>query len=78
MPGMDGLKATRQIRQEGGPQSPPIVAITASNTPEEQAEIFAAGCDILLFKPLKESDLLRALAQMIPQQYRYPFPEVSP
>jgi signal transduction histidine kinase/DNA-binding response OmpR family regulator len=78
MPGMDGLKATRQIRQEGGPQSPPIVAITASNTPEEQAEIFAAGCDILLFNPLKESDLLRALAQMIPQQYRYPFPEVSP
>jgi CheY-like chemotaxis protein len=70
--------ATRQIRREGGPQSPPIVAITASNTPEEKAEIFAAGCDILLFKPLNESDLLSALAQAIPLQYRYPSLEVSP
>ena len=78
MPGMDGLTATRQIRREGGPQSPPIVAITASNTPEEKAEIFAAGCDILLFKPLNQSDLLSALAQAIPLQYRYPSLEVSP
>jgi CheY-like chemotaxis protein len=78
MPGMNGIQAARHIQQEGGCQAPPIIAMTASGTPAEQAEILAAGCDILLFKPLNESELISTLAQVIPLQYRYPSLEVSP
>lgn len=64
MPEMDGLEATRQIRQlemidEG---HTPIVAMTANAMPKDQAECLAAGMDDYLAKPVKlvqMSDMLQ-------------------
>lgn len=64
MPVMDGLEATRLIRQQEAQQHSKrlaIAALTASATPEEQAQCLAAGMDIHICKPLILSDLATAL-----------------
>jgi PAS domain S-box-containing protein len=52
MPVMDGLTATRLIRDDLGLTELPIIALTAGVTPEEQAAARAAGVDDILPKPL--------------------------
>ena len=58
MPGMDGLEATRRLK--GGPQTAaiPVVALTASAMPGDEARIRGAGCDDSLTKPLRREQLL--------------------
>ena len=52
MPVMDGLTATRLIRDDLGLTELPIIALTAGVTSEEQAAARAAGVDDILPKPL--------------------------
>jgi signal transduction histidine kinase/CheY-like chemotaxis protein len=61
MPKMDGLTATRLIRQfenETGRRRTPIAAITAHALPEHKADSINAGCDYHITKPLKKKELL--------------------
>ncbi len=60
MPKMDGLEATRTIRQRFAP-GPVIVALTAHAQPEQQAECEAAGMDDFLTKPIELARLVRVL-----------------
>lgn len=63
MPRMDGLAATRAIRQGGGPSAQArILALTAHALPEEQARFRAAGMEATLTKPITQPELLRAVA----------------
>ena len=65
MPVMDGLTATRTIRQwEREQDLPPvqIVALTALALKEEASRIFEAGCNAHMTKPLKRVTLLELLA----------------
>ncbi|AFJ02657.1 diguanylate cyclase/phosphodiesterase (GGDEF & EAL domains) with PAS/PAC sensor(s) [Methylophaga frappieri] len=56
LPGMNGLEATRQIRQMPGMKPVPIVAITAAAMPHEQQR--ASGLfDAYLTKPLNFNEL---------------------
>lgn len=50
MPGMDGLEATRKIKQFSSP--PIIVAFTARLMEEDINEIEDAGCDGIIEKPM--------------------------
>jgi HPt (histidine-containing phosphotransfer) domain-containing protein len=53
MPVMDGFEATRRVRASGAPYAGiPIIALTASATPEHLARCEAAGMDAHLAKPL--------------------------
>ena len=64
MPGMDGLSATRAIRQweaEQGAHRTPIVALTAHALEEHQNRAREAGCDGYLTKPVKKERLLATL-----------------
>lgn len=52
MPRMDGLEATRRIRQLPGYADVPVLAITASNIEEVRSHCFAAGINDVLPKPV--------------------------
>ena len=62
MPVMDGLTATRALRQTEGPnQDAPIVVLSASARVEDHEAGLAAGADAYLNKPID----FRALAEML-------------
>lgn len=58
MPGMDGLEATRRIRQLPDAVSDVMISgLTASIFPEDIANCFGAGMDEFLAKPISRKDL---------------------
>ena len=69
MPLLDGLEATRMIREQeqtlGGSRIP-IIAITAGALDSDQEQCFAAGMDEYLTKPIDVEELDRILAQLHP------------
>jgi signal transduction histidine kinase/CheY-like chemotaxis protein len=77
MPVMDGLTATKLIRDEerNAPVSgtPPvkIVALSASALDHERAGVFAAGCDDFLAKPFRESAIFDRLATHLGARFVY-------
>jgi CheY-like chemotaxis protein len=68
MPGMDGLEATRAIRQseEATGHHTRIVAMTAHAMTGDRERCLAAGMDDYLSKPLQKSELIALLARMSP------------
>jgi two-component system sensor histidine kinase BarA len=58
MPNMDGLEATKQIRQTALNLGTPIIAVTAHAFKEEQDRLLASGMDDYLPKPINLSDLI--------------------
>jgi CheY-like chemotaxis protein/HPt (histidine-containing phosphotransfer) domain-containing protein len=65
MPDLDGIEATRRILGAWGAQAPPIIALTASATPEDQARCTAAGMVDYLTKPLHVAALAQALQKWV-------------
>lgn len=62
MPRMDGLEATRRIRQLSGPAArTPIVAMTAGAMQGDEAGCLEAGMDGFLAKPIDRRKLYEAL-----------------
>jgi len=67
MPVMDGLTATRAIREwEQANRRPPtpIVALTAAALKGDQEQCIAAGCTAYLTKPIKQEVLLQAIMEL--------------
>lgn len=71
MPGMDGLEATRRIKQMRGGQETPVVAVTASVLREDQHEAFDAGAEGFISKPFKEHEIFEIVASLIDLEYVY-------
>jgi DNA-binding response OmpR family regulator len=66
MPVMDGLTATRAIREweQAHHLAPtPIIALTASALKGDQEKCVAAGCTAYLTKPIKQEVLLQAIKE---------------
>lgn len=61
MPSVDGLAATRMIRQELGLTALPIIAMTAGILQEQQAQALAAGANDIILKPLRIERLVQCL-----------------
>ncbi|HEY2658287.1 MAG TPA: ATP-binding protein [Caulobacteraceae bacterium] len=64
MPNMDGLAATRRIREAAPAWAPrvPIVAMTANVLPEQVARCLEAGMDGHIGKPISPAQLLAVLS----------------
>ncbi len=74
MPGMDGLEATRRIREEeraAGRQRIPILALSASALEHERTAILAAGCDDFVPKPFRAGAIFEKLAEHLGAAYSY-------
>ena len=62
MPVMDGVEATRAIRQLPAPNCDvPVVALTAHDTPGDRIRCLEAGMDDYIAKPLRYAELVRVL-----------------
>jgi len=71
MPVMDGLEATRHIRQrerESSQPRLPIIALTANATEHDRHACLDAGMDDFIAKPFRNDDIVRVLQrQLLPE-----------
>ena len=76
MPEMDGLAATRKIRQLPSPHKAriPIIALTANGLPGDRSLYLAAGMNAYLAKPYGEEQLFRTIARTLGRQAAAPHP----
>jgi CheY-like chemotaxis protein len=65
LPVIDGLAATRAIRKLEGFGKVPIVAVSAHDTSDFQADALAAGCDSYITKPIDFSQLELLIARLL-------------
>lgn len=63
MPNMDGLEATRKLRQSG--LTIPIIALTADAREGDVEKVLAAGCNEHLPKPFNQNTLLSVLKKYL-------------
>ena len=68
MPVMDGLEATRRIRNLKDPyfKSIPIAGLTANVIPQQIEECLQAGMNAFISKPIRQEDFLQKLSELIP------------
>ena len=65
LPGMDGLTATRMLKNNPATAHIPVVAITAHAMKDYENKAMEAGCDACLLKPLNTGMLYSVLAQLL-------------
>ncbi|MGD8783401.1 MAG: response regulator [Thioalkalispiraceae bacterium] len=61
MPVMDGLTATRILREQG--YKKPIIALTANALKQEQQDCYTAGCNDVCTKPIDQEKLMSVLSK---------------
>jgi two-component system cell cycle response regulator DivK len=61
LPGMDGLTATRLLKQDAATRGIPVIAVTSYLTEFPERETRAAGCAGFIAKPYHHAELLAAV-----------------
>jgi CheY-like chemotaxis protein len=64
LPLLDGLAATRRIREQEELKKVPIVAVSAHDTADFHAEALAAGCNEYVTKPIDFDQLESLLSRL--------------
>ncbi len=70
MPVMDGLQATRLIREHPNTQATPIIAMTARVTSENKIKCLQSGCDGHIAKPFTSKQLASIIKKLLKQDNR--------
>ncbi|AHM62084.1 PAS domain-containing protein [Flammeovirgaceae bacterium 311] len=65
MPEMDGIEATRYVREELGLADLPIIALTANALPGIRQKVVAAGMTDYISKPFEPEDLFQKVMQYV-------------
>ena len=63
IPKMDGLEATRKIRETNN--SVPIIAVTANAFDGDKEKAIEAGCNAYMLKPVAKDDLINKIIEII-------------
>lgn len=66
LPVIDGLSATKQIRQDNSMKDVPIIALTAHDVGDFQARARDAGCTDYASKPVDFTALMNLIAKYLP------------
>ena len=65
LPELDGVEATRQIRQRNAHSKTPIFAVSAFATSDVQQDALDAGCNEVFTKPLEIEPFLGRIRAML-------------
>jgi CheY-like chemotaxis protein len=65
LPGIDGIEALRQLRQDPATRDIPVLAVTASAMTHDRQKIMAAGFDGYQSKPISLRPFLEAVEQLL-------------
>ena len=65
LPGINGMVALGQIRQDPAIARTPVIAVTASAMTQDRQKIMAAGFDGYQSKPINVKDFLAAVREML-------------
>ena len=68
LPRLDGLAATRQIRQRAGLSGIPIIAVSAHDSTDFHSEALAAGCNEYVSKPIDFEQLDVLIKRNLPEK----------
>ncbi len=71
MPVMDGLEATRRIKESEAGKFSVIAVLTAHAMEEEKEKIIEVGCDDFVRKPYRECEIFDVMARHLGVAYRY-------
>jgi CheY-like chemotaxis protein len=65
LPGMDGLTATKMIREDPKNKNIPIIALTAYAMKEDEERVKEAGCDGYITKPINTKEFPKTVAEFL-------------
>ena len=65
LPGIDGITALKQLREDPATRSIPVIAVTASVMAQDRQKIMAAGFDAYQGKPISVKELLVTIRQVL-------------
>jgi CheY-like chemotaxis protein len=68
LPKLDGLAATRRIRQRRDLRNVPILAVSAHDGPDSRAAALEAGCDDYVTKPIDFDHLKDVIKRHLPKK----------
>jgi two-component system, cell cycle response regulator DivK len=68
LPLVDGLAATRRIRELPDLRNVPIIAVSAHDSADFHAEALAAGCDAYITKPIDFTELEDLITRLVSRQ----------
>jgi signal transduction histidine kinase/CheY-like chemotaxis protein len=74
MPGMDGLEATRVLRQQAATARLPVIMVSANAQPEDEQRAVAAGADAFLPKPIDRTQLVALVGDLLGLSWLAPSP----
>ena len=70
LPGISGITAFRQLRDDAVTRTIPVIAVTASMMPDDRRQIMAAGFDGFQGKPISVMELLETIRQILERSAR--------
>jgi len=65
MPLIDGLAATRLLKEDPATAAIPVIALTAHATDEDRTAAVAAGCDAFLSKPVEPARVAEEVRRVL-------------
>jgi CheY-like chemotaxis protein len=68
LPGINGIAALAQIREDPDIRDTPVIAVTASAMTQDRQKIMAAGFNGYQSKPINVKDFLAAVRAMLDQK----------
>jgi two-component system cell cycle response regulator/two-component system cell cycle response regulator DivK len=65
LPGMDGLQATRQLKEQPSTAEIPVIAVTSYAMKGDREKALAAGCAGYVTKPIDKNTFIQAVAAQL-------------
>ena len=65
LPGINGMEATRRIRNSNADSKIPIIALTASTMPGDRERVLKAGCTGYIGKPINPETVIAEIKKYL-------------